>query len=103
MNAALEYIYADLWGPAKTQMQGGNKYFLSLIDDYSRKDWLYLLKSKDETFNAFKNWKSLIENQSNKRVKFLRPNNGLEFCNVSFDDYCKEYGILRHRIVRYTP
>ncbi|KAL5576887.1 hypothetical protein UlMin_018586 [Ulmus minor] len=36
-NSALEYIHADLWGPAKTQTQGGNKYFLSLIDDYSRK------------------------------------------------------------------
>ncbi|KAL5569740.1 hypothetical protein UlMin_026315 [Ulmus minor] len=36
-NGALEYIHADLWGPAKTQTQGGNKYFLSLIDDYSRK------------------------------------------------------------------
>ncbi|KAL5553358.1 hypothetical protein UlMin_040759 [Ulmus minor] len=36
-NGALEYIHADLWGPAKTQTQGGNKYFLSLIDDYSKK------------------------------------------------------------------
>ncbi|KAL5579868.1 hypothetical protein UlMin_012310 [Ulmus minor] len=102
-NGALEYIHADLWGPAKTQTQGGNKYFLSLIDDYSRKVWVYLLKSKDETFNAFKNWKNLIENQSNKRVKVLRTDNGLEFCNVAFDDYCKEHGILRHRTVRYTP
>ncbi|KAL5574232.1 hypothetical protein UlMin_023829 [Ulmus minor] len=50
---------------------------------------VYLLKSKDETFIALKNRKNLIENQSNKRVKVLRTDNGLEFCNVSFDDYCK--------------
>ncbi|KAL5573220.1 hypothetical protein UlMin_022817 [Ulmus minor] len=35
-NGPLEYIHADLWGPAKTQTQRVNKYFLSLIDDYSR-------------------------------------------------------------------
>ena len=60
------------WGLANTQMRGGKKYFLSLIDDYSRKVWVYLLKYKDETFNAFKTWKNLIENQYNKRVKILR-------------------------------
>ncbi|KAL5567862.1 hypothetical protein UlMin_024437 [Ulmus minor] len=36
-NGPLKYIHVDLWGPAKTQIQEGNKYFLSLIDDYSRK------------------------------------------------------------------
>ncbi|KAL5576251.1 hypothetical protein UlMin_017950 [Ulmus minor] len=49
----LDYIHADLWGPARTPTQGGNLYFLSLIDDYSRKVWIYLLKNKSDALNKF--------------------------------------------------
>ena len=44
----LEYVHLDLWGPTRISTHGGKMYFLSLIDDYSRKVWLYLLKTKDE-------------------------------------------------------
>ncbi|XP_057787875.1 uncharacterized mitochondrial protein AtMg00300-like [Salvia miltiorrhiza] len=33
----LEYIHADLWGPSRTDNMGGERWFLSIIDDYSRK------------------------------------------------------------------
>jgi hypothetical protein len=32
---------------------GGSLYYVIFIDDYSRKTWLYLLKTKDEVFNTF--------------------------------------------------
>lgn len=48
-------ICADLWGPAKVQTHKDNKYFLPIIDDYRRKVWIYLLKSKYQTFKSFKN------------------------------------------------
>ena len=51
----LEYIHADLWGPAQTTSLGGARYFLSLIDDHSRMVWVYVLKNKDEVFEHFKN------------------------------------------------
>jgi transposase InsO family protein len=99
----LEYIHSDLWGPSSTTTQGGNKYFLSLIDDFSRKVWIYLLKQKSDTFEKFKNWKTLIENQMDKKIKVLRTDNGLEFCNTEFDQLCRDDGILRHKTVPYTP
>ena len=99
----LDYVHADLWGPAKVQTQGGNKYFLSIVDDCSRKVWLYLLKHKNDAFVNFKQWKSLVENQTSRKVKALRTNNGLEFCNSEFDLFCKDNGILRHKTVKYTP
>ena len=37
--------------------RGGNEYFMTFIDDYSRYTYVYLLKIKDETFNAFKIYK----------------------------------------------
>ena len=38
-KSILDYVHADLWGPAKVQTRGGNRYFMSIIDDYSRKVW----------------------------------------------------------------
>ena len=100
----LEYVHSDLWGLARVSTHGGNKYFLSLIDDYSRKVWLYLLKTKDEhtVLTKVKEWKALVENQTNKRVKVLRKDNGLEFCNEEFEMFCKNQGILKHKTVTNT-
>ncbi|GAB2266514.1 hypothetical protein Dimus_037897 [Dionaea muscipula] len=99
----LDYIHADLWGPEKTVTPAGNRFFLSIVDDFSRKVWIYLLKSKDQTFEKFKEWKNLVENQKDRKIKVLRTDNGLEFCNVLFDDFCKHNGIERHRIIIKTP
>lgn len=99
----LDYIHSDLWGPAQTSSLGGNNYFLSIIDDYSRRVWVYILKHKDQVFNKFKEWKTLVENQTGKKVKKLRTDNGLEFCNQQFNSYCANEGIARHKTVRLTP
>ena len=74
-----EYVHADLWGPARTLTHGGGAYFLSIIDDFSRRVWIYVLKNKSETFQKFKEWHTQIENQLGCRLKCLRTDNGLEF------------------------
>ncbi|KAH9706111.1 hypothetical protein KPL70_012113 [Citrus sinensis] len=82
---------------------GGCKFFLTFIDDFSRMVWVYALKSKDEVLERFKRWKVLVENQTNLKVKVLRTDNGLEYCNKLFEDYCEKNGVLRHKTVPYTP
>jgi len=100
----LGYIHADLWGsPNVTPSLSGKHYFLSIIDDKSRKVWLMFRKTKDETFERFCEWKELVENQVNKKVKILQTDNGLEFYNLKFDEFCKQNGIERHRTCTYTP
>ncbi|KAH9679155.1 hypothetical protein KPL71_026007 [Citrus sinensis] len=98
-----DYIHADLWGPTQTAFLGGARYFLSLIDDFSRMVWVFSLKNKDKVFEQFKNWKTLVETQTNRKVKRLRTDNGLEFCNKDFDDFCTKHGMVRHKTVRHTP
>ena len=102
-KAILDYVHSDLWGPAKVQTQSGNRYFISFIDDYSRKVWVYLLKNKSDALGKFKEWKLLTEKQTGNQVKVLRTDNGLEYCNADFDEFCKAHGILRHITVKYTP
>jgi len=43
--------------------------FLSFIDDYSRKVWVYVMKAKSDSFENFKAWKALVENQSGSKLK----------------------------------
>nr|GEV97066.1 retrovirus-related Pol polyprotein from transposon TNT 1-94 [Tanacetum cinerariifolium] len=57
----LKYVHSDLWGPSPVKSQGGCVYFVTFIDDYSRKVWVYFLKTKDEVFGKFKEWKTKVE------------------------------------------
>ncbi|KAK2447548.1 secreted RxLR effector protein [Trifolium repens] len=98
-----EYVHSDLWGPASVSTHGGGSYFLSIIDDYSRRVWVHIIKNKSDTFEKFKEWHTLIENQTGTKLKVLRTDNGLEFVSEQFNEFCRNKGIKRHRTVAYTP
>ena len=49
----------------------GYAYYVSFIDDFSRKTWIYFMKTKDEVFSKFKEFKALIENRTEKKVRLL--------------------------------
>ena len=51
-------------------------YYVSFIDDFSRNIWIYFLKNKDEAFIKFKEFKALIENHTEKKIKIFRSDNG---------------------------
>ena len=99
----LDYIHSDLWGPSKVPSHGGSRYMMTIIDDFSRKVWVYFLKHKNDTFTTFKKWKTLVETQTGKKVKKLRTDNGLEFCNGDFNEFCSNHGIARHKTIPGTP
>ena len=49
----------------------GFEYYITFIDNYSRKTWIYFLKAKNEVFEKIKEFKDLIENLLDKRIKTL--------------------------------
>ena len=57
------------------------KYFLTFIDDYSRRTWVYFLKLKSEVFNMFLAYKAIVEKQSGHQIINLRYNNGVRIIN----------------------
>ena len=71
-KAPLEIVHSDLCGPMQNSSLAGNQYFLTFIDDFTRKTWVYFLKNKSEVFEKFRNFKALVENQSGKHIKVLR-------------------------------
>ena len=65
----LEIIHTDLFGPTRTKSFQGESYFMLLIDNYTRMTWVTFLKDKLEAFMKFKSFKSLVKNQSNRKIK----------------------------------
>ena len=50
----LDLVYSDVYSPIDVETLGGNTYFVTFIDDASRKVWVYVLKTKDQVFEHFK-------------------------------------------------
>ena len=62
-KSILEYAHSDIWSPAQPATFNGGKYFISIIDDYSRKLWVQILKEKSEAFKIFREWHTMVERE----------------------------------------
>ncbi|KAJ0558902.1 putative RNA-directed DNA polymerase [Helianthus annuus] len=98
-----DLIHLDLWGPYKVSSYDGFKYFLTVVDDYSRSVWCYFLSNKTEVFENLKNFYELVVTQFKKRIKVFRSDNGTEFVNNQMSMFCKSKGILHQTSCSYTP
>ena len=99
----LDYVHSDVWGPSKSVSMGGKNYYVSFVDDFSRRVWVYTLKSKDEVLGVFLIWKKMVETQTGRKIKCLRTDNGGEYTSDPFMKVCQDEGIVRHFTVRHTP
>ena len=63
---------------------------LTFVDDFSRKVWVYFLRHKNKAFPMFKKFKALVKKQTGRKIKKLRTDNGLEFCETDFNEFCTE-------------
>ena len=71
-----EIIHADVCGLMSVDAHSGYRYFLTFTDELSRYGYIYLMKHKSETFEKFKQFQSEVENHRNKKIKFLRSDQG---------------------------
>jgi hypothetical protein len=99
----LQLGHNDVFGPVLVPSLGKSMYYVSFIDEFSRNTWIYFLKKKSEVFDRFKEFKALVENQTEKIIKVLRKDNGGEFCENEFEEFCKKCGITRKNNSPYTP
>jgi len=99
----LDLIHSDIWGPAQLSSLGGNRYFVTFVDDCSRKMWIYFVKLKSQAFDVFLNFQKMVELESGRKIKILRTDGGGEYASRAFDDYCATNGIQRQYTCSYTP
>jgi transposase InsO family protein len=82
---------------------GACRYMLTIIDDYLRMVFPYFLKHKSDAFDAFKAWKVMVKKQTERKVKILRNDNGMEFCSNEFKFFCRKEGIVKRHTIPHTP
>ncbi|KAK1604187.1 hypothetical protein QYE76_027860, partial [Lolium multiflorum] len=99
----LEIIHTDVCGPMSVASRGGYRYVLTFTDDLSRYGYIYFMKHKSETFEKFKEFQSEVENQRNKKIKFLRSDRGGEYLSYEFGMHLKKCGILSQLTPPGTP
>lgn len=75
----LQLLHADLWGPAPVSSYSGACYFLSIIDDCSRKNWIYFLIKKSEAFDKFQDFQRMAEKETGFPIITVRTDRGGQF------------------------
>ena len=88
-KGVLDYIHSNVQGLVSVSSHSGAQYFVSFIDDYSRKVCIYFMKHKSDVFGIFKKWKAQVENQTGRKIKYLRTYNGLEYTDKEFIRFCE--------------
>nr|XP_009774503.1 PREDICTED: uncharacterized protein LOC104224521 [Nicotiana sylvestris] len=73
-----ELIHVDIWGPYNSATYDGFRYFLTIVDDFSRGTWTYLLTNKSNAFTILKGFLAMVERQFNSKVKTIRSDNAFE-------------------------
>ncbi|CAL1409608.1 unnamed protein product [Linum trigynum] len=99
----LELLHADLCGPITPISNGGKRYVFTIIDDFSKKLWVFFLAQKSETLGVFKNFKAQVEKEVGAGICCLRTDRGGEFILGEFQTLCEEAGIRRQLTAALTP
>lgn len=80
-----ELIHVNIWGPFSISSIHNHKYFLTIVDDYTRYTWLHLLQAKSQVRQSLQ-WFffSIVETQFSTTIKIVRSDNVPEFDMPTF-------------------
>jgi hypothetical protein len=102
-TSILDLIHSDVCGLMSSVSLTSCIYYVIFIDEFSRKSWIFFMKTKGEVFSRFQEFKALVENQTGKKIKVLTTDNGGEYTSKEFMDFCAGEGIGRELMVPYNP
>ena len=89
-------VFADLSGRKRSSL-AGYRYYLIIVDDYSRKRWVYWLKEKSEAYSKLVDFVVMVERQQpNFKIAFLNTDGGGEFISKQLKVFCNSLGITQN-------
>ena len=89
--------------PINVQLLKKNRYFITFVDDFSKKTWIQLIKPKSKALQALKAFKLMAEKQHGRVIKVLRIDGGGNFNLVEFSEFCKVKGMIHELTTPYAP
>jgi 5'-3' exoribonuclease 2 len=75
----LNLIHSNVGGPMSIASMKGASYYVTFIEDFSRKTWIYFMKTEDEVFSHFREFKAHVKNKTRRKIKVLSTNNRGEY------------------------
>ena len=100
-SARFDIIHYDIWGPTSVSTEGGSRYFVIFVDDFSRYTWIYLLRHWSELMFIYQTFLKMIETQFNCIVKVFQSN-AQEYNDKSFLSFLDSHGTFTQRSCPYT-
>ncbi|CAI7854255.1 unnamed protein product [Closterium sp. NIES-53] len=100
-SAPLQTLHMDVWGPACVTGQGRERYFLLVVDDYTRYTTVFPLRSKGRVVDVLIPWIRKFHLQLRERFSMdlpvlrLHSDRGGEFSSNLLRDFCRGEGILQ--------
>lgn len=88
IREVLKYVYSDYEGPTKTTSFSESYYFVSFVDDFSKRVWVYIMLAKNEVLEIFVKLKKLAETQAGRKIIVLRYDNMGEYTSDLFLQVC---------------
>ncbi|WVZ80528.1 hypothetical protein U9M48_027997 [Paspalum notatum var. saurae] len=98
-----ELLHMDIVGPARVASVNGKWYVLVVVDDFSRFSWVFFMEFKDEAFGFVRDLVLRLRNDSHKAMRAIRSDNGGEFRNSRFENFCRDLGLEHQFSSPYTP
>ncbi|CAI7858797.1 unnamed protein product, partial [Closterium sp. NIES-54] len=108
-EAPLRTLHMDVWGPARVRGQGHERYFLLVVDDYSRYTTVFPLRSKGDVTEVLIDWIRAACLQlresfgSDFPVLRLHSNRGGEFSSACLGAFCRAQGIRQTFTLPASP
>jgi transposase InsO family protein len=96
-------VHSDLWGPSPVPSLGGRKYYVTFTDDHTRYTKISILRSKDQTLDAYKGFAAWAQTQHGVRIKRLRSDRGGEYTGTEFSNFLQAQGTERRLTTHDTP
>jgi hypothetical protein len=101
-SGVLELVHMDVCGPMEKRSKGGNRFFATFTDDYSKLSVAIPIEKKRQVVAVMRNTVTRLKLQSEKKLKAVRTDRGCEYVNGEIAAYFGKKGVVHQTTARYS-